>query len=175
LKPWHAAPATLTTFQYFLGLQHAQSAAGVGAHWQPCAIGGNPHLPVAFFMPSAHFQRCARFNNPTFRDTHESETQTAINQEAKKPDRIGSADFRNPIDCLRLDEKGEITMNELINTLIQKTGLPEDKASVAVDTVVNYLKSKLPTPIASQLDSVVSGEGGGLSERLGSVLGKKSA
>lgn len=66
-------------------------------------------------------------------------------------------------------------MNELINTLVQKTGLPEDKASVAVDTVVNYLKTKLPAPIASQLDGVVSGEGGGITERIGNVLGKKSA
>lgn len=66
-------------------------------------------------------------------------------------------------------------MNELINTLVQKTGLPEDKAGVAVDTVVNYLKTKLPAPIASQLDGVVSGEGGGITERIGNVLGKKSA
>ncbi len=39
-------------------------------------------------------------------------------------------------------------MDELINTLTQKTGLPEDKARVAVDTVVDYTKSKLPSSVA---------------------------
>jgi hypothetical protein len=66
-------------------------------------------------------------------------------------------------------------MDELINTLVQKTGLPEDKARVAADTVINYLKSKLPAPVAGQLDSAVAGEGGSISERLGGIFGKKSA
>lgn len=68
-------------------------------------------------------------------------------------------------------------MDQLISTLTQKTGLSEDKAHVAVDTVVNFLKSKLPGPVGGQLDKVLSGgeAGGGISERLGSILGKKSA
>jgi hypothetical protein len=48
-------------------------------------------------------------------------------------------------------------MNELINLVSQKTGLPQDKATVAVDTVVNYLKSKLPASMAGQLDVVLKG------------------
>ncbi len=66
-------------------------------------------------------------------------------------------------------------MDELVSTLTQKTGLPEDKARVAVDTVVNYLKSKLPASVAGQVDNALSGEGSSISERLGGILGKKSA
>lgn len=39
-------------------------------------------------------------------------------------------------------------MDELIKLVAQKTGLPQDKARVAVDTVINFLKKKLPPTIA---------------------------
>jgi hypothetical protein len=50
-------------------------------------------------------------------------------------------------------------MQQLINQVTQRTGIPEDKARAAVDTVVGYLKEHLPGPVASQLDSAVSGQG----------------
>lgn len=64
-------------------------------------------------------------------------------------------------------------MNELINTLTQKTGLPPDKARVAAETVINFLKSKLPSSVAEQVSSALSG--GGIAEKVGDVLGKKAA
>jgi len=64
-------------------------------------------------------------------------------------------------------------MNELVQQVCQRTGLPEDKASEAVNTVISYLKQKLPGPIGSQIDSAL--EGGGIGGALGSVFGKKSA
>lgn len=54
-------------------------------------------------------------------------------------------------------------MEELINLVTQRTGIPADKAQMAVTTVVGFLKDKLPGPIAAQLDSLVSGGGAGLS------------
>jgi hypothetical protein len=51
-------------------------------------------------------------------------------------------------------------MDELIKTVAQRTGLGEDKARTAVDTVLSFLKGRLPAPIASQLDGVVGGTGG---------------
>lgn len=68
-------------------------------------------------------------------------------------------------------------MDELVNTLSQKTGLSADKARVAVDTVVNYLKSKLPASVAGQVENALTGESSSssISERLGGILGKKSA
>jgi hypothetical protein len=69
-------------------------------------------------------------------------------------------------------------MDELVKLVSQKTGLPEDKARVAVETVIGFLKDKLPAPVASQLDSVLSGEGGasglgGVAQSLGGMFGKK--
>lgn len=65
-------------------------------------------------------------------------------------------------------------MNELVQQVCQRTGLSEDKAQQAVQTVIGYLKEKLPGPIAGQIDSALQG-GGGISGTLGSVLGKKTA
>lgn len=47
-------------------------------------------------------------------------------------------------------------MEELIQMLTQKTGLPEDKARIAVDTVVGFLKQRLPGPVGEQLDTCLS-------------------
>jgi hypothetical protein len=52
-------------------------------------------------------------------------------------------------------------MNEIIKLVSEKTGLSAEMSKTAVDTVVGFLKSKLPAPIASQLDSVISGGGAG--------------
>ena len=63
-------------------------------------------------------------------------------------------------------------MNELINQVVQRTGIPEDKAKMAVETVLGFLKTKLPAPIAGQIDSVVGGGGGESSAGgLGDVAG----
>lgn len=51
-------------------------------------------------------------------------------------------------------------MEELINLVTQKTGLAPDKARAAVDTVLGFLKTRLPAPLASQLDGVLSGKVG---------------
>lgn len=48
-------------------------------------------------------------------------------------------------------------MDELINLVVQKTGISQDDARKAVEVIVNTLKSKLPGPIASHLDSFISG------------------
>lgn len=66
-------------------------------------------------------------------------------------------------------------MNELIQQVTQRTGLSEDKARTAVDTVINFLKQRLPGPLSSQIDSALGGGGGGISGAIGDVLGKKSA
>ena len=47
-------------------------------------------------------------------------------------------------------------MDELVKLVSQKTGLPEDKSRLAVQTVLDYLKKKLPAPVASQIDTVLA-------------------
>ena len=39
----------------------------------------------------------------------------------------------------------------------KKTGLSEEMAQVAVNTVVEYLKDKLPGPAGAQLDALLDG------------------
>lgn len=58
-------------------------------------------------------------------------------------------------------------MDELIKQVSTRTGISEDQARTAVDTVLGFLKNKLPAPIAGQIDNVVGGgEGaaGGLAD-----------
>lgn len=69
-------------------------------------------------------------------------------------------------------------MDELIKLVSQKTGLAEDMSKKAVETVIEYLKDKLPAPIAGQLDNVLEMGGTGASANdlvsgLGGLLGKK--
>ena len=52
-------------------------------------------------------------------------------------------------------------MQELINQVAQRTGLAPDKAKIAVETVLNFAKTKLPAPIATQLESALTGGGAG--------------
>lgn len=68
-------------------------------------------------------------------------------------------------------------MDEIIGLVAQKTGISPDKARTAVDTVLTFLKSKLPATLSGQLDQAVggSGSGGGLADAarsLGGLLGK---
>jgi hypothetical protein len=69
-------------------------------------------------------------------------------------------------------------MDELVKLVSEKTGISEEMAKTAVETVVGFLKQKLPAPIAGQLDSILAGgqaaEGlGGLADSLGGLLGKR--
>ena len=60
-------------------------------------------------------------------------------------------------------------MNEIMQRLMDKTGLPEDKAQAALDTVVGFLKEKLPGPVSSQIDSLMAGGASGMSDKLGGL------
>ena len=66
-------------------------------------------------------------------------------------------------------------MEELVQLVSDKTGLPGDKAKIAVQTVIGYLKKNLPAPVAGQIDRALSGGADveGLAKGLGGVLGKK--
>jgi hypothetical protein len=70
-------------------------------------------------------------------------------------------------------------MDELVKLVSQKTGVSEEVSRMAVETVLAYLKEKLPAPIAGRIDNVLGGAGflendlGGLVEGLGDILGEK--
>jgi hypothetical protein len=50
-------------------------------------------------------------------------------------------------------------MDELVKLVVQKTGISEQQALTAVDTVIGYLKDILPDPIAGQIDGLIADEG----------------
>jgi hypothetical protein len=62
-------------------------------------------------------------------------------------------------------------MDELVKLVASKTGLPEEMAKVAVETVLNYLKQKLPAPVAGQIEAALSGEAGGLADMAKGLFG----
>ena len=62
-------------------------------------------------------------------------------------------------------------MDELIKQVVEKTGISEEQARTAVNTVMSFLKTKLPEPIAGQLDNLTSGQGGGLGDVASKVGG----
>ena len=68
--------------------------------------------------------------------------------------------------------------SNIFSTVAQKTGLSQEQAKMAVNAVVGVLKSKLPAPVASQIDAVIAGgasTGGaaGVAGKIGSMFGKK--
>jgi uncharacterized protein (DUF2267 family) len=67
-------------------------------------------------------------------------------------------------------------MNELIQQLKSRVGLDDDKAHSAIQTVVEFLKQRLPGPMASQLDSAISGGGvDAVKDKAAGIFGKKTA
>jgi hypothetical protein len=65
-------------------------------------------------------------------------------------------------------------MDELLNQVAEKTGLPLDKAQDAIDAVLGFLKDKLPDPIAAQPDKFLGGNDEGADDEggLGDLLDK---
>ena len=69
-------------------------------------------------------------------------------------------------------------MDELIKQVTAKTGISEEQARTAVKTVLDFVKSKLPAPIAGQIENAMGGEGGvgggtggDLASKVGGLLG----
>jgi uncharacterized protein (DUF2267 family) len=64
-------------------------------------------------------------------------------------------------------------MDELVALVQEKTGLGEEQARQAVETVIGYLKQKLPTPLAKQVDAALANED--LMDQAGDVLDRGAA
>ena len=66
-------------------------------------------------------------------------------------------------------------MDELVTLVQEKTGLSEDKARQAVNVVVDFLKDRLPGPIANQVDAALKNEAmmDQAADALGGLLGGK--
>jgi nucleoid DNA-binding protein len=66
-------------------------------------------------------------------------------------------------------------MDELIKLVSKKAGISDTQAKTAVETVMKFLKDKLPAPLDSQIESILSGgdmpDIGDLGKTLGGLLG----
>jgi len=70
-------------------------------------------------------------------------------------------------------------MDSLISMVAQRSGISEDKARTAVDTVVGFLKEHAPAGLSGQIDSLVGGTSsgsGGIASTVSGMFGgqKKS-
>lgn len=63
-------------------------------------------------------------------------------------------------------------MDELVALVVKKTGLPKDQATLAVKTVIDFLKTKLPPAASSAIDAFLGGKGqlAGAVDMLGGFL-----
>ncbi len=66
-------------------------------------------------------------------------------------------------------------MDELVKVVADKTGLPEAQAQKAAEAVLEFLKDKLPAPLAGQLDNLLENPGAAdqAAGLLGNLFGNK--
>lgn len=60
-------------------------------------------------------------------------------------------------------------MDEVIKLIQEKTGISEEQARGAAETVINFVKQRLPEPLASQIEGIVGGAGGAAPNPLGGL------
>lgn len=62
---------------------------------------------------------------------------------------------------------------QLVSQVSQRAGLSPDQATQAIQAVAEFLKGRLPGPIAMRLDSVIGGQAGaaGLGGQVGGQIG----
>ena len=68
-------------------------------------------------------------------------------------------------------------MEQLIKLVSEKTGISTEQAATAVNTVIGFIKDKLPAGMQSQVESLISGGGAGdfvsgLKEKAGNLFNK---
>ncbi|MCA1557206.1 MAG: DUF2267 domain-containing protein [Acidobacteria bacterium] len=60
-------------------------------------------------------------------------------------------------------------MDELIKQVTERSGISESQARTAVETVVGFLKERLPSPIAGHVDSVINSQAGNVGSGIDAV------
>jgi uncharacterized protein (DUF2267 family) len=69
-------------------------------------------------------------------------------------------------------------MDELIKQVSERSGISESQARTAVETVLGFIKERLPSPIAGQVDGALNSSAGAIgtgidavTDRAGDMLG----
>jgi uncharacterized protein (DUF2267 family) len=71
---------------------------------------------------------------------------------------------------------GRSTVDELIRMVSERAGIGEDAARTAVQTVIGFIKDRLPEPISGQIENALGGAGadaGDTLKNLGGMLGRR--
>lgn len=66
-------------------------------------------------------------------------------------------------------------MDQLVTLVSEKTGLSPEMSKKAVDTTLDFLKARLPAPLASQVDAALADgklDTGDVTGALGGMFGK---
>jgi hypothetical protein len=63
-------------------------------------------------------------------------------------------------------------MQTITDMVAEKAGVSEQQAEIAVNTIMTFLKDKLPEPVASQLDELLETDVSGYSDQIDTVLGQ---
>jgi len=68
---------------------------------------------------------------------------------------------------------------DLVQLVAERTGLSQEGARIAVELVLNFVKQKLPAPMAAHLDTMLAGAGAmdqldDLTKGFGGLFGGKS-
>jgi hypothetical protein len=61
-------------------------------------------------------------------------------------------------------------MNELINMIVQKTGISQEQPQKAAQAAIEFIKGKLPPSIASQVDAALAGDMSGIAGQAAEML-----
>ncbi len=67
-------------------------------------------------------------------------------------------------------------MDELVNTVAQRTGLSQEQARAAAQATIDFLKSRMPPQLAGQVDNALKGGGGNMGDiakGLGGMMGQQ--
>lgn len=67
-------------------------------------------------------------------------------------------------------------MEKLVGIVAEKAGITESQARIAVNTVVSFLKDRLPPAIAGKLEAYLNDDAsgaGGLTGKIGGMFNKK--
>ena len=63
-------------------------------------------------------------------------------------------------------------MDELIKQVTERSGISESQARTAVETVVGFLKERLPAPVAGHVDSAINSQAGNIGSGIDSITDK---
>lgn len=61
-------------------------------------------------------------------------------------------------------------MQDIVKLVSERTGISEPQAQTAVETVVAFLKERLPAPVAVQVDTVLASDLSGVTQQIESFV-----